>query len=368
MLDRLALVLLCFAGSVVAQQTTSPRGFVKKGGVTAFGLGMKSEFNRVVAFEIAQIDDTQGGRSQTIRAVHLRRSLCTQDNSTATARSLDFKMRMAHGDYSKVTGGLQTLDNLVVGKWSDVFPSGKVAFPDMTPRPATGPAPWALRIPLKAPFVFDGKSALYFQMTAWAASFRSDFAYELDAFSERFVWSCGSPIRASKSCKHKGKDVYVSADFRVETASQAPVQLFISSYPRITSQPSSTFAVIGGQSIDAKIPGVCTSLLALPQLVIPMGSTAHKANGETGYLAALIFPHAPRLIGLQLSVQTWAPDATQGPIALAGSRGWRTGSLPARPTPKTRVAIANIQSRTLGTLTTRAWFSTSEGVIVGLEK
>ena len=368
MLNKLAFTTLCLAGSLVAQQTTSPRGYLKTTGSSGFALGMTGGFFGVGAFEVIQIDDTQGGRAQTIRALHLRRSACTPDNSTATARSLNFKMRMAHGDYSKLARGSQLLDSLLVGKWSDVFPSGQIKFPDMTKRPAKGPAPWSLRIPLKKPFVFDGKHALYFQMTAWTSPFKSAFGYELDSFSENQSWSWGRPIRPSKSCKHKGKEVEVTADFAVQASSQAPAQLFITTFPQITSRPSGTVAFVGLRSVDIKVPGVCTSMLVQPQVVIPMFTIAVKSNGDRGYFALASFPHSAQLVGTQLTVQAWAPDATQGPIAVAGSHGWRSGPLPARPTPKTRVALANNITQSLGQLSTRAGFNRNTAVIVGLEK
>ena len=366
MLDKLTIAVLCIGGSLLAQQTTSPRGYLKTAGSSAYPLGMTNAFG-LVAFEFIQMDDTQRGRAQTIRAIHLRRSACAYDNPTATARSLDFRMRMAHGDYSKVTRGVQVLDSLLVGKWSNVFPVGKVSFPNMVKRPASGPAPWTLRVPLKTPFVYDGKNALYFQMMAWTAAFRTSFTYPLDTIDENSSWSWGKPIPSNPVCKHKGKEIEVSADFVVGASSQRPVQFMITTFPQITQRPNETVAFLGLRSVDIKIPGACAPLLVQPMVAIPMFSFARKFNGEMGYFAALAFPHSAQLVGTQLTVQVWAPDSTQGPIRIAGSHGWRTGPLPAVPTPKTRVAVANVPV-TPGSVSTRATLNKNSGLIVGLEK
>ena len=366
MLNKLTFSILCLVGGLAAQQTTSPHGYLKTAGNSTFPLGMMSLFGNK-AWEIVQIDDTQRGRSQTIRAIHLRRSGDLPDNHTATARSLNFKMRMAYGDYSKLSRTGQLLDSLLVGKWVDVFPTGTVKFPDMTKRPSKAPAPWTLRIPLKTPFVYDGKNALYFQMTAWNPSSTTTLTYDLDAINERLSVSWGKPIRSNTSCKHKGKEVEVSADFFVQSMTQAPVQLGIMTFPQITTRPNETLAFIGLRSIDVKIPGVCSPLLAQPLIAVPMFTTARKANGVLGYFGALTFPYSSQLVGTQLTVQTWAPDPTQRPIRVAGSSGWRTGPLPTRPALKTRVAFASILG-TPGVLTTRSVLTPNGGVIVGLEK
>ena len=363
---RLIVLALSLSGSMAAQQSTSPRGYLAKGGEAAVSLGMTTNVLGSNAWQLAQLDETQRGRPQTIRAMHLRRSSHLYERASSIARTLSFKARMGHGDYSKA-GSTRTLAGVLRGSWTSVFPSGSVNFPDMTKRPGKSPAAWSLRVPFKTPFVYDGRSALLFQITAWKAKATTSFGYSLDAVNETAAMSWGEPVSPGNGCKHGQDEVQALAGFQVG-AGPGPAILFAASFPQVTQQAYLTVAFVGLKKANLSVPGLCAPLLVDPVLTLAMSDPAFREDGVRGWSLVAQFPHATSFVGRQIYMQTWAPDATQRGLKLAGSRAWCSGPYPAKPQPTTKTALSMSFSSSFGVFDERAAFQTHVGVIVGLEK
>jgi hypothetical protein len=99
-----------------------------------------------------------------------------------------------------------------------------------------------------------------------------------------------------------------------------------------------------------------------------MWQWAQREDGVNGWFEYVQVPHIQSLVGLQLYVQTWAHDPSQGPVPFAGSTGWRTGKYPAKPVPATTCALAVTFDPQHGNFATQAGFQKHAAAIVGLEQ
>ena len=243
-------------------------------------------------------------------------------------------IRMAHGDYSKVTGARQDADDLLVGSWSVVLAPTQITLPAVTQPLASVPAAWSLRLPLDTPFNYDGVNALYFEIATWDTQNIESVSFDAIDYSKVTVE--GTPFGAP-GCTVKGVEA-TARSYLTVYADGRPSDLYFEARPALQSGFSPTaFMWIGAQPTNMPT-GLCAPALVTPQALVELPSMFGPLTGYTfrpeGHSGNVSLQHNASLIGLELYGQAWVTDGR----TVFGTRGVTIGKYPAPPVATREVA------------------------------
>lgn len=338
----LALVpaLLC-TGLAAQPVTTSPTGFLNTTGNSSAPLGVFDPFFPT-STQVIQVDRTLVGSPQSIGTFYLRRSSVVPDDPTAISQNVMIEIRMTHADFSAVTQMPQPLDQIRVGPWTTVVAARSFTMPDLTTAPQSGPAPWAVEIPLDAPFAYNGTDALMFQVNLWGAAGPTPQC-SFDTSNRAFAVSQGSSY--GSGCMITGGEFRAEGEIAV-LSGNAPTFIDLRSNPGLSSgfiPPAVNLMAVGRRSANIPLGGLCTPLLVDVDVALPMIVDIDFATGMVrGNILAtgpIVMPYDPMFVGAELFLQAWGFEQSN-PSRLVGSRGWRTGGYPMQPTNLPEVAMA----------------------------
>ena len=310
-----------------AQIVTSPKGFEKVAGDAASQLGIHAWTSGLVTRQSIVLDSSLKGIPRFFRTIWLRRSMVARDNVDAIGRKMDVTLRIADGDLTKVTGWPnQPLSQLVVGSWRTGMATRRVVFPDMRKRPAQGPAPWSLKLPLDQPYIYSGKFSLFVQLNNFGNT--KTAAYPVDA-QNGIAWATGRPI---------GTGCYLGAG-KFTMHSQIVVDRAPSSLFYVTAFPdtgSLTFASLGITNPDLWVSSFCGKMLSSAEVVVPLQAAPNRRE------AAIRVPYSNSLVGVRFFTQAWAIDPKHTWRRFVFSNGERSAPFPARRGPPTSYAGAEL--------------------------
>lgn len=317
-----AVVAVSVAGAVASapllsqSKVSSPKGYETRPGNSFLNIAAL-----IAPQQFQQLDNSQLGKARTIKALCFRRSFVAPTNSGAVANRFTVSLRIGHGDYSKLATA-RNVREVLVGAWTAGATDIQVDTPDLSAKPTSPRVPWSIKVPLTKPFVYDGKSALFYQVLFQKPA-KNGFIPVDAVRSAASARSVGAPVEPTKGCKTSGS-MSASAGFTVY-GDQARKSTLTLSARRVWARQPVLFH-IGLRNPNLRVPGLCAPVLSSGEIVVSGGTSA------TGSLSRVVsVAHDDSFVGLELFVQAWQLDANQPGLPLAGSSGFRTGKYPARP-------------------------------------
>ena len=353
---RTLTTCLLLAAAAAAQTETSPKGYLttEAGGQHGNLLGYSSYH----AFAV-QIDGTlagSGGRS--IKRLHLRRDGALPANADYVARTLGIEVRVAHGDWSKVTSANSVqVAGLLKGSWTTAFTLKSVSLPALTAAPATQPAPWAITLTLDAPFSFNGTDALALGLRADPSAASQGKQYPIDLVQQT-AYAPGATTKLGTGCIPTGLSNPMFHSHLLWNYG------FDGSwgYAQLTTGGAKpnvpVFVLLGTGNPDVAFGG-CERLLTSGEVVLSSGPT----NASGYFNLSFAFAQKPSFAGVQLYSQSAMLDAGQ-PLGVALSNGVRA-TYPQPPSGLLQCALAQYNSQ--GTTWPAAMtFYKGSGLVFGL--
>lgn len=346
---------------------TSPAGFENAPGNSTTTLAIGSILGNWTTRQSLVIDGTQRGKAGAIKALWLRRSMQVIDNTSSIASKLDMTLRIGEGDFSKVKFGRQAFSDFVVGAWTTGLAARKIDMPDLRKRPATGPAPWSLRLPLDRPFNYSGKNALLVQLNAFGTQVSPFYPFDASRANSRSV----SGNAVGTGCRIDATEFTAAVDTTV-TAGVPTAFMFIRARPyRRSSIRPSTFALLGATNPKLKIPGLCASLLSSGEIVVTMTGllSSYRSSTPIGRSTVLNIPYSNTLVGIRVFAQVITIDSS-APGGLVVTRGFHTAPFPARPPATTRPYGGFTMTVIRGTsaFLSSAMLTSGSSTILGIER
>lgn len=365
MLEKtLAIVLLplLLGGALLPAQSpvvaTSPSGFLTQSGGAELLVG---ELNSAFRYRtVQQIDATQIGQARSIQALHLRQSSLAGAEPSRIAQRCRVSLRIAHADWSRVTTQFMSVDQPLVGSWTEMLQKKDVDVPDLRQPPAHVPAPWSVRLAFDRPFAYDGKHALYVQFVLEPLSAQAAYSFDAVDGSRVSTRGQGTPIGVGTECTVWSLPQRLEAWWEVLTDTQQPAQLRM----RWTGPP---------MAIPFVDPSVLLIGVSNPQqdigLCAPLYSSFEMAFAILSYSSSLrvrdvSFPYDPRWVGgMRVYLQCWGVTA---PALLFGTHGYRMPAFPARLATDPRYAAA-YYAETQPTYTPAVLFTKGSALLLGIE-
>ena len=323
-----------------AQAFTSPAGYVTTEG---------SSNHDYILFRYSdlrwqQLDATSIGQAPTpIQRISWRRDGVAAANTAWAARTLDVGVHLSNA----VTPGAisESFDANYSGTPVLAFASRPVNLPDWTQPPAAAPAPFDFNLQLDAPWVYMGTEPFLWEVrvtnNVTATNYGNDF----------------QSIPGSTGSSNTGTAVGTGCVATGRTAAMALACSAKNQFTRfrlgygLTNAPASTPAIlfIDGTNSNLTIPGLCSTLVALPTLQLPMGNT--DAAGALSTFSIENIPFQQSTVGVTLFSQAVAVDVGQAGLPIAVSNG-RSNVFPA--TPATPCLVTRVYEYRLSATSMRA--------------
>lgn len=317
---------LCSA--IAAQAFTSPAGYVSTEG---------SSNHDYILFRYSdlrwqQLDATSVGQAPTaIQRISWRRDGTSPADPTWAARSIDMSVWLSNS----VTPGAisENFDANYSGTPVQAFAARTVNLPDWTQPPAAPPAPFDFNLQLDAPWVYLGTEPFLWEVRTTTNTAAADYGNDFQTITGS-TGSSNTGTAIGTGCIATGQTTAMSL---TATAKNLFTRFRIG-YGLLRA-PATTPAIlfIDGVNSNLPIPGLCTNLIALPTLQLPMGVT--DAAGALSSFSIENIPFQQSTVGVTLYSQALAIDAGQTglPIALSNGRSNTFPATPATPAQVTRV-------------------------------
>jgi hypothetical protein len=304
----LTLSISLAAASVTAQSAvTSPKGLASvEGNATFLHWGANRRFQ--------QIDATHRGTPMVIKSLGFRRQ-GTGGGTNALARTFDMAIVMSHADFGRIDG---TFDNNYLDAPVSVFTKKSVNFPDWTTAPVTPPAPFDFVVPFDSAWPYTGVNALLFDFTIENPSVTSGATMDRDFVSPA---SGTGVLIAGSGCTATGRTAVFAQTVSLENGGPALPNYGMRINFTATNAPAGAGVLAFVDVVDSNltVPGLCTTLHALPTLLLVVGTAS-----PTGALPEVSYSF-PYDVSLQTGVlfsQLFALDAGQPgiPVVLSTAR------------------------------------------------
>jgi hypothetical protein len=327
------LVALLLAAALSAQTyVVSPVGYANQAGNSNNTFPLYYQAGRY-----QQVHADLAGTPRVMLGMSLRKSSTTL--SSMTARTISVTVLMCNSSLAAATG---TFASNYIGTPTTVLPKTSVNCPDWTFSQGT-PEPWSIVIPFTTPFPYPGVNDLLweFQIDSNTATggYYADAASASDTLTATLV-PLGVGCRVGSNTRN------MTQSMRIYTTASTKLLNLTSS---VSAAPPSAPAllIVGPVNPNLTIPGLCEKLFTLPTWQFPMSTN----SSGTGTLPLVSATHDPAWAGLKLYCQTFAPDAGQTGIPLAGSNGTEA-TLPgfAVPVNVARIYASGSSSATSGTI------------------
>jgi hypothetical protein len=312
--------------AAISAQFTSPAGYLTTEG---------SSNHDYILFRYndlrwQQLDATSVNTQPTVvTRISWRRDGTSANDPTWTARTIDIGVYLAH---SVMPGAIsETYDANYLTPPLNAFVSRPVNLPDWTQQPATPPAPWNLAIQLDQPWVYNGNDPFLWELRITNNNTASDYGNDFQS------------IPGSTQAVNSGTTIGTGCVATGQTTAMALAGSFQNQFVRmraaytVSRAPAMapTYLFLDRVNSNLQLPGLCTTLVAMPVLAVAMGLA--DANGGAT-LAVDNIPHAGS-VGVTLYAQAAAidPGQTGLPLALSNGRSNAFPATPATPATVTRV-------------------------------
>lgn len=301
------IALTVSAALLPAQSVTSPRGLDTTEGNTSF---LHFTSSRIYQ----QIDNTHRGSQFAVRSLGWRRNGTGSGGGTnAPARTFDLEVRMDQVSMAK-------LSRVIAQNWRNptvVFARRTVNFPDWTGLNGS-PSPFDFSVTLDAPFPYLGNDALLICFDYTNNSATSGVNVDRDFTGA----STSTSTALGTGCTVTGGTAPFLHGMRLEN--NGPGMPAYGMRIRVDGSRAlagaNVFANLAFADSNLTVPGLCTTLHALPTITVDLGR-----SDPTGVLpeCSLSFPHTPSAVGTTLVTQLLQldPGQTSGiPVALSNGR------------------------------------------------
>jgi hypothetical protein len=222
---------------------------------------------------------------------------------------------MSHADFGRIDG---TFDNNYLDAPVSVFTKKSVNFPDWTTAPVTPPAPFDFVVPFDSAWPYTGVNALLFDFTIENPSVTSGATMDRDFVSPA---SGTGVLIAGTGCTATGRTSVFAQTVSLENGGPALPNYGMRINFTATNAPAGAGVLAFVDVVDSNltVPGLCTTLHALPTLLLVVGTAS-----PTGALPEVSYSF-PYDVSLQTGVlfsQLFALDAGQPgiPVVLSTAR------------------------------------------------
>jgi hypothetical protein len=272
-----------------------------------------------------QIHGDVRGNAWLVQGLALRRDGLT--GSGGPARTIDAEIFMGNADYATATGSF--LGNYT-GTRAQVVNRKQINLPDFTAGQGS-PAPFALVIPFDTPWPYTGAQDLAWELLVHSTT--SSSTYVCDAHSGL---ASSTNTSLGTGCLATGKSVRMTLSATFQTTAD-----IVRFGWTATNCPDNSLSlvVLGHTNPSLPVPGLCTSLYAMPLLVFP-----GIASGGTYTIPVTTAPFDPSLGGAVLYSQAFSDDPGQSGLPLAGSQGLQTTLGNPPPFRITRIWINDVNA------------------------
>jgi hypothetical protein len=305
------LAVLILAATLSAQtSTTSPKGLDKlEGNSHILFWGPKN---------ILQVIDDTNRKARTIQSLAFRQDSVAKWVGSGKKGSADVVVTMSQTAFHfidlKYTANMRSNTSVVF--------KGKVVLPDWTKLPWRYPAPFDLVIKWTKPWVYDGKSALVWQVEVGKSTSSGRHAMDADYTGAQVPYGLGKKLGT-------GCGGYVGYLLLRNSGNYSPVTgMHFELWSSTGGPPNSpTWLLIDGKDSNLSIPGLCARLHALPTIIAPMGNTDAKGALTTKYLN---LPYLSSIQGASFVTQllTLAPAQPGLPFGITNGQ---QAKMPANP-------------------------------------
>ncbi|MCC6670450.1 MAG: hypothetical protein IT458_05270 [Planctomycetes bacterium] len=315
-LNRLLPVGLCLAVPAFAQATitTAPAGYEATVGTSS--VLYPWSFTSATAFRYQEIHTSlKGAPLANIKAANFRRDESASTFTTSVARTQDVTFKMGHGNIAV----FQTNFNAnYTGAPTTVFTRKPVNLPDWTLRQGTGGVePWTLRLPYDANFNYDGVQDLLWEVIWENSTATGNYTTDRTSSTTGSVSSSSAGANLGTGCIATGRTSAFTLAATVYTHLNNSLMRLRTS---CTNAPTSTPVLMAIDAVNSNltVPGLCTTLYALPTLLVPIGTSS--ATGAVA-IQDISLAYDANLQTQRIYLQAIALDAGLSGIPVALSQG-----------------------------------------------
>jgi hypothetical protein len=331
---RTPLAVFFLAVVATAQSfTVSPQAYARLEGPTS------NTWPWVNAFRYQQVYTDLVGTPRVIQGIAWRRNQ-DQDvsqNAGAVPRTLDMEVSMCASNHSTWS---TVFANNYVGTPMLVFTRKIVNAPDFRTEVLQRPAPFDFGIPLDTPYLDLGQNDLLYEIVMYSASSTASYYCDVPVFASATMCYASYASVGSGCTTARGAFSVRSQIRNTLATATVTVQLDV-----IRGPASASGAVLLGLvPLDIPIPGLCTNLYTDGGIVSIPFTTASTGTATT---PALNVAWSTGLVGLVLTAQAAAADASQPAMPIAATQGIRC-EMPPLTLPPARGARSWIFGATSG--------------------
>jgi len=327
LLDRTLFASALLPALVAAQGFTSPAGYVNVEG---------SSNHDYILFKYddmrwQQLDQTSVGQApMAVQRISWRRDGTSGPDPSWFARTMDIEVVLSN---SVMPGAIsEDFDANYSGAPTVVFNSKPVNLPDWTQPPLSAPAPFNLNLQLDTQWAYLGLEPFLWEVRTKNNASASDYGNDFQSLSGS-TGSSNSGSVVGTGCVATGRTSAMSLTALVKNQ----FTRFRIAYG-ITNGPSSaiTFANIDLANAGLTLPGLCGTIVALPTIALPLGTTDAVGALSTSFEN---LPFAQSLVGRTIYSQALSIDGGLAglPVALSNGRSNVFPTTPTTPAPVTRV-------------------------------
>jgi hypothetical protein len=326
-LMRLYLIpfaLTAAAGLSAQSQVTSPLGFDAIEGSTSFNHFTDSGDRR-----FQQIDHSFAGTSFLTRSLGFRRNGTGSGGGTnEPPRTMQLEITFGLTDMTVLSSEFDA--NFQAGTRQVCFTRKLVNMPDWTGL-AGSPAPFDFNVPLDVPYPYAGSDALVIDFTYDSLRWSTGSASGGSAVDREYTGArtaTGSAI--GNGCTPSTASGAFSHSMRLENNGAGGGAYGMRLRISASNAPQNTPIIMNLDLMDQNltVPGLCTTLHALPALSAPIGLA--DPSGDL-LQTSISFGYDASFVGVQLVTQLAGFDPGQPQVPLVLSEG-RRASMPAGPT------------------------------------
>lgn len=322
MLRNLTIACFVLTSVGVAQAFTSPKGYLTTEGATDHNYMLFSKYEMYWQ----AIDKTNiGAGTKVMREVGWRRD-GTGAASTYAARTMtNWEMSIAKADYG-LHNSVDISKNALAGTLKQVVKPRTLNVVDVSAPPTTAPAPWTTVVKFDTPFIYDGLDALLWEVRYTANTMSTNYSFDFTT-GGNYAYSSSTAAKLGTACTSSGSTSPISWTTQWRNYGTG----FSIYHAGISNLPKSAPAFLWIDFMDANLsaPIVCTTIHALPTIVLPLG-----VSDSLGSLAKAEFPlpYVASAVGASLYGQVWGFDAGRAsglPMSFSDGAKW---TIPSDPT------------------------------------
>ncbi len=325
--SSLLVATLCLAGTATSQ-FTSPAGYLTTEG---------SSNHDYILFKYdlmrwQQLDDTSVGQApMQASRISWRRDGTNTGDATWFARTMDIEVILSESVPAAGVSVNQDANYLNPGAPTTVFTMKPVNLPDWTAQPGTTPAPFDLVLPLDTPWVYTAQNSYLWEVRTRNNTSASDYGNDFQSISGSRP-SINSGTNVGTGCVTTGNTAAMTLSARAENQiSRFRIDYELSNAPMSTG----TFLNLDFVNSNLTIPGLCTTVVAVPTLNLFAGTTDVAGDLQFGLEN---IPPLPGLAGATVFSQALAIDPNLGlGVALSNGEQNTFPSFTGTPVQTTRV-------------------------------